>query len=138
MDFPRVFIVIILYLTFFTLLGSLFDITQFPPPTVRYTLFTVPFIGDIVISLSLFDPYFVGLLIFVAILAVVAGAVPFVDVDSRFVTTIAVGSLLVVALGVMLDGSMAVLPMVFRVFFVWIPIFALGVSMFGLISGSRG
>lgn len=139
MDFARVFIVIILYLTFFTLLGSLFEIVQFPPPTVRYTLFSLPLgLGEVVISLSLFDPYFIALLVFVALVSVAAGAIPFVDIDSRFVTTVAVGVLLVVSVGIMLDGAMVVIPTVFRIFFVWIPIFALGVSMFALMSGGRG
>lgn len=139
MDFARVFIVIVLYLTFFTLLGSLFEVVQFPPPTVHYTLFSLPLgIGDVVISLSLFDPYFIGLLVFVALVSVAAGAIPFIDIDSRFVTTLAVGVLLVISLGVMLDGAMVVIPTVFRIFFVWIPIFALGVSMYAMISGGRG
>jgi len=138
MDFARVFVTIMLYLTFFTLLGSLFGIVQFPPPAVRYTLFSLPLgLGDIVIGLSLFDPYFLGLIIFVALVSIIVGAIPFVDLPTRFVTAVLVGSLLTISLGIMLDGAMIVIPTVFRIFFVWIPIFALGVSMFALIVGGR-
>lgn len=139
MDFSRVFIVMLLYLTFFTLLGSLFEIVQFPPPPVRYTLFSLPLgLGEVVIGFSLFDPFFVGLLALTALGIVVLGAIPFIDIDTRFVTAVVVGSLLVVALGIMLDGAMVVIPVVFRIFMVWIPIFALGVSMYALIVGGRG